>query len=51
MKKQYISPKLKTLKINPSAMICLSFGDGETDIMYSKQRDGGLDEEDNLWEE
>ena len=39
MKKQYTNPKLKVVKVRPSAMICVSagFGHGYTDTMYGKQ--------------
>ena len=51
MKKQYTNPKLKVVKVRPSAMICVSFGDGYTDTMYGKQGDGFDNDEDNLWDE
>ena len=53
MKKQYTTPKLKVVGVNSFAMICASvgFGNGGTDIMYGKGRDGFDDEEDDPWEE
>lgn len=51
MKKQYTTPQLKVVGVNTSAIICVSFGDGTTDIMYVKQRDGFDEDEDNLWDE
>ena len=57
MKKQYTNPEVRVRKTNPYAFICVSFGDGNTDTMHSKQngifgdedqRSGFLDEEYNL---
>lgn len=59
MKKQYINPEVRVRKTNPYAFICVSFGDGTTDTMHSKQngifgdedqRSGFLNEDDDLLE-
>ena len=53
MKKQYTTPELKVVKVNPSAFICVSasFGDGNTDIMHAKQDNMYFEEEDYLEDE
>lgn len=54
MKKQYIAPEVELLKVNSSEIICTSvgFGDGNTSIMHSRQRDFSFDdEEEGMWDE
>ena len=57
MKKQYTNPKMKVVNVRPSSIICgspLSFGNGTTDTMYGKQRNGFSDDEEaegGLWNE
>lgn len=44
---------LEVVNVSPSAIICVSFGNGTTDTMYGKQRGGFEDEEEvgGLWNE
>ncbi len=53
MKKQYTTPELKVVNVKSFAMISASagFGDGNTDTMHAKWRDGFDDEEDDLGDE
>lgn len=54
MKKQYTAPEVELLKVNSSEIICTSvgFGDGNTSIMHSRQRDFSFDdEEEGMWDE
>lgn len=55
MKKQYTTPEVNVVKVNPSEIICtsLGFGDGDTAVMHARGR-GDLifdDEDDLLWDE
>lgn len=49
MKKQYTTPEMNIVNIN-LAIICVSFGEGETPIMHTQRYCGFLeDEEDDTW--
>lgn len=55
MKKQYTTPKVNVVNVNPTEIICqsASFGDGYTPIMHANGR-GGFDFDDGddlLWDE
>ncbi|MBQ0021332.1 MAG: hypothetical protein KBT39_12530 [Bacteroidales bacterium] len=52
MKKQYTTPEVNVVKVNPTEIICTSasFGDGDTPIMHAKGR-RGFDFDDDLWDE
>lgn len=49
MKKIYTTPEIKLINVNPLEIICVSgrFGDGDTDVMHSKQQTGFFDDEDD----
>lgn len=51
MKQYYINPKVKVVYVNPSKMTCVSFGEGETDVMHTKQNYGFIGETDCYEEE
>lgn len=50
MKKKYTAPEVKIITVDLAGIICVSagVGDGETDTMWSNERDN-FSEEDSFW--